>query len=1086
MSLPDHDTSLHSRAREIFQAATELGPEEREAYVAGLCASDGVLRAEVDSLLDSFERAGGFLEGSVLDAAGAFWVGRRIGDYEILRLIGRGGVGLVFEARQDRPRRVVALKLLRPEFAGDEVRRRFDVEAELLGRLEHPGIARIYAAGTVDTELGPQSFLAMERIDGRTLLDYTVEEELSVPERVRLIQDVCEAVEHAHARGVVHRDLKPSNVLVEQAGRPKVLDFGVARATQSDLDVETSFTQAGQLIGTVSYMSPEQSRGDSARIDVRTDVYSLGVMLYQLLAGRLPLPVSELPLAEAVRTLSEDEPPSLSVVAPGIDRDLATIVGKAIEREPERRYSSAGRLGADLQRFLMNEPVHARPPSALYQLRKLAARNRRLVGVVAGVIVLLAVGVVVTTLGAWREQALRVRSEKAEVEARAAQRRSALDAYAANMAVAEASIVAADLDEARARLDTASRDLGGWERGHLERRLDRSQALIDNGSGIESMELAPDGRALVTAGTDCLVRAWDVERQELLWTHDLGDGFTARGIGVSPGGDLVAAARGSWYAGRGGFGPVTLLALADGSVVAELEGHTDVVQAFAFHPSRPLLFSASSDGTVRAWNLEALDEGRVMARHERDAQDVRVSPDGHFIASVGWGGRVIVVDVSSGETVRTVETGERLTAVGWSAGGEQLAAGTWRGNVLVIDLPSERLRFLEARHKGRVERVGFTPDGGSVLSAGEKMSLMRHELPRGARTHTYHGSRAVVTGFGFEGGGDSLLTGGLDGWIRRWSTSTQDVPRLTPHPEWVYAVSLSADSRWLVSASSAKKGVTAASAYMAIHDLESREVVREISVSGERTIWGAEFAPDSDRIVTAGTLTGASVWSAVTGELLLRLEHGDELRGAVFDPTGASVATSCRDGGVRLWDSHTGELLGEPMVWEGRMPYDVCFSPDGSRLAASYYDGAVCLWDPRTRTLEASNPAAHAGATYTLAFTRDGTRLASGGADQRIGVWEVPSLEPARPAIENPARVAALAFLPDGSRLAVGDRTGVLRLFETRSWTPVVSLRGHWGGIRSIAVDPLGRFLISGGTDGDVRVWEGRVQTSTQSRAFSR
>jgi len=1070
MARPAPDTRLQILAREIFQAALDLDGEEREAYVSRRCAEDARLRAEVDSLLAALERSGGFLEGSVVDAAGAFWVGKRVGDYEILRLIGRGGVGLVFEARQDRPRRIVALKLLRPEFASDEVRRRFDVEAELLALLEHPGIARIYAAGTVDTQLGPQSFLAMELVEGRTLLDYAADEELSARERVRLVAAVCEAMQHAHERGVIHRDLKPGNVLVDGAGRTKVLDFGVARATNADLDVETLCTHAGAVVGTLAYMSPEQANGDSERLDARTDVYSLGAVLYQLLAGRLPLPVSELPLAEAVRTLSEDEPPPLERVAPDVDGDLATVISKALERDPERRYRSAGELGDDLARWLAREPVRARPPSTLYRLRKLAARNRGLVAGVVGFVGVLAVVAVLATVGALREQALRLRSERAEQEARTAQRKSERDAYAASMAVVERAIGDADVVEARALLDAAPASLRGWEWRHLASRIDRAATVLANGTGIESMRLFPDGRTLVTGGTDRVVRAWSVATGELSWEADLGDSYTVRALAVSPDGDLVAATRGSWFAGRGKFGPITLLAAGDGRVVAELGGHDDVVQALAFHPTAPRLFSASSDGTVRAFDLEELREERVLARHERDAQDVAVSPAGDLVASVGWDGRIHVADARDLAPVRTIEVGERLSAVAWSADARELVVGTWEGRVFVVDQATGAQRVLDGRHEGRVEQVRFAPGGDAVVSAGAESTILRHELRRGTRTDSFLGSTDVVTAFAFEPERETLLSGGLDGVVRRWAVDTEDVTRLTPHSEWVYDVSLSSDGRRLATTGPGPRGLQPPTAHLRVHDVETGEVALSVEVPGETVLWSAELAPDGARLVTAGSKTGAILWDAETGERLLELAHPLALRCATFDPSGARIATTCRDRVVRLWDSRTGELLRE-LRWGGRRPYAARFSPDGRRLAVGTYDGGLAVWDPSTGELVAARAEAQDGSIYALAFEPGGERLASGGEDGQVIEWEVAGLTPTGRGVASPASVIDLAFLPDGSRLFVGDHTGVLRVVATDTWSPVVNLRGHAGKVRAIAVDPAGRFVVSGGSDGDVRVW---------------
>jgi len=1073
MSAPGPNVSVFERAKAIFQAALELAASERGDFLELRCGDDHALRVEVESLLGSHDRAGSFLEGSVLDPTGAFWIGRKIGDYEILALLGRGGMGLVFEARQDRPRRTVALKLLRPELADAGMRRRFEVEAELLGALKHEGIARIFEAGTVETELGPQSFLAMERIEGRSLLEYAASAELSVQDRVRLVLRVCAAVQHAHERGVIHRDLKPGNVLVESSGQPKVLDFGVARAMNADLDVESVYTQAGQLIGTVAYMSPEQARGDSERLNVRTDVYSLGVILYQLLAGRLPLPVSEKSLPEAIRILSEDAPTPLVHVAPRIPIDLATIAGKAIERESERRYESVAALGEDLRRFLANEPIRARPPSALYQLRKFGRRNRVLVGGVTSVFVLLVIGVILTATGQLREQRLRERAEKLQLDAEFALELSNFDAYAANLAVVEAALVASDTVNARSRLDMVSPGIRGWEWTHLRLRLDQSDPVIHNGAGIESMGVSADGNIVVTGGTDRSVRAWDLTTKELLWRRSLGKSFTVRGLALDPEGQLVAAARGSWFAGRGGYGPIMLLSLEDGEVLGELSGHGDVAQALAFHPTRPRLVSASSDGTVRLWDVEELGEIGVLVEHELDVQDVCFTADGQWLASAGWDGRVSIIDASTWELVRTVEVDERLTCLGFSPDGDRIVVGTWEGRLFIIDRESGSPVYLEGRHHRIVEQVRFTPDGQSVMSSGGDKTIKVHALPRGTTTGNYLGSTGVVTSFVREGERGTVLSGGLDKWIRRWSLRTRDVRKLEPHEAWVYDVSISSDGRYLASAGPAAKHDRSGSAYVKVHDLESGEVQRRIVNEGESMIWSCEFAPSSNRIVTAGTDTGAILWDAITGEALLRLPHDAALRCATFDPSGDRVATACHDLGVRIWDSRTGALVVLPMMWEQRRPFGVRFSPDGKRLAATYYGGAVALWDASDGTLVAGRVGRHTSDVYVARFSPDGRVLATAGRDRRIQLWDVDTMLPLVSPIENPSWVLDIDFSPDGSRLAVGDEAGLLQLFETVSWRQVMSLRGHRSGVRAVVFDSTGRFLFTGGADGDIRVWDG-------------
>ncbi len=1073
MTVREPDPSRLARARDLFEGASELpaGPE-REAYLARGCGADRALRAEVDSLLGSLARAGDFLEDSVLDPAGAFWIGRRIGGYEIVGLLGRGGVGLVFEALQDRPRRTVALKILRPEVADAAVRRRFEVEAELLGALRHEGIARVHAAGTVETDLGPQSFLAMERVEGRPLLDHARAHGLGTREKVALIERTCAAVQHAHERGVVHRDLKPGNVLVEASGQPKVLDFGVARAVGADLDVGTVVTAAGQILGTVAYMSPEQARGESERVDVRADVHALGVMLYELLADRLPLPVSGKPLAEAIRCLSEDDPTPLSEAAPGVPGDLATVVGKAIERDAARRYASVADLAEDLRRFLRDEPVRARPPSTLYQLRKLTRRHRGLFAGLALVFLLLAAGVVTATLGQLREQRLRLWAERSRGEAERALALSDFDAYAANLAVAEAALAAADVVSARRRLGEDRPGPRGWEWTHLRRRLDRSEVLVDNGTGIESMGLTADGAIAVTGGTDRSVRAWRLADGELLWERELGRSFTVRGLAVDPRGEVVAAARGSWFAGRGGYGPIELLDLADGSPRGRLEGHGDVVQALAFHPARPLLVSASSDGTVRLWDVPAAQPLGILADHALDAYDVAFSPDGRLLASVGWDGRVHVIDVGSWRVARTFDAGERIVCVGWSPDAERIACGTWNGRLVVFDRASGARTFLEDRHAKPAHAVVFSADGRTLLSGGADDVLQLHDLPRGTTRATFLGSTGVVTEILYEQPAGTVLSAGLDGRVRRWSARTQDVPVLATHEAWVYAVSLGADGRTLASAGPTAKGAPGW-AHVQLVDLETGAPGVRIAVEGESTVWSCEAAPDSARLVTAGTDTGAVVWDAATGERLVELPHEAALRRAVFDPTGRRVATSSHDRTVRVWDSRTGELVLPPLVWEGRRPFGLRFSPDGARLAATYYGGGVALWDARDGALLAGRTGPHVADVYVARFAPDGRTLVTAGKDRRVQRWDGETLLPQGPTLHCTALVHDAAFLPDGSRLFVGTEAGLLHVFETEGWREVLTLHGHQAAVRAIAVDARGRFVYTGGADGAVRAWDG-------------
>ena len=339
-----------------------------------------------------------------------------IGHYRILRLLGEGGMGAVYEAEQDQPRRLVALKVIRAAWASPDLLRRFEQESQALGRLHHPGIAQIYEAGSADAGFGVQPFFAMELIHGKPLVEYADEHKLNTRQRLELMIQVCDAVQHAHQRGIIHRDLKPGNILVDDSGQPKILDFGLARATDSDAQA-TRQTDMGQLLGTLAYMSPEQVLADPLALDTRTDVYALGVILYELLAGKMPYMLSRL-LHEAVLTIQQTDPAPLSSVNRTFRGDIETIVAKALEKDKTRRYASAAELAADIRRYLHDEPIVARPPSTTYQLQKFARRNKALVTGVAAVFLVLVAGIVAST---WEAVQARRAQKRAQQESAIAQ-----------------------------------------------------------------------------------------------------------------------------------------------------------------------------------------------------------------------------------------------------------------------------------------------------------------------------------------------------------------------------------------------------------------------------------------------------------------------------------------------------------------------------------------------------------------------------------------------------------------------------------------------------------------------------------------
>ncbi len=415
------DPRRFARVRELFLTARSLPAESRADYLRRECGDDAALLHEVESLFDQSTQTHGIMKpGGPVGIIGqrllseipsAQSIPERIGPYQILGILGAGGMGIVYRALQTTPiRREVALKLIRGDLISRGAAARFESERQTLAQMEHPNIARVLEAGA--DEAG-RSYVVMELVQGMAITEFCAAEQLPLRERLELFRQVCLAVQHAHQKGVIHRDLKPSNVLVTmQDGRahPKLIDFGIAKALDDSGTQSTGMTREGQLIGTLEYMSPEQVTGGLAQVDVRSDVYALGVILYELVAGELPYAIRERPTLEALKAIIGESPRRFSgrrTAAGRLDGELEAIVLKALAKDPHQRYAGAGALAEDLDRYLVNEPILARPPTAAYQIRKLVARHKgAFAAAVAGPVLLLVFGIAMS----WqRQEAMRER-----------------------------------------------------------------------------------------------------------------------------------------------------------------------------------------------------------------------------------------------------------------------------------------------------------------------------------------------------------------------------------------------------------------------------------------------------------------------------------------------------------------------------------------------------------------------------------------------------------------------------------------------------------------------------------------------------
>ena len=363
--MTEHNPERWELLQQLFHAALEHDPDQRDEYVAHECAGDGELQSQLQQLLADEQKAAELMESLAATGANSSNdddltpnIPRQIGRYSIKRVIASGGMGTIYEAVQDRPRRTVAVKVMRAGLASRTALRRFEYESQLLARLRHPDIAQVFEAGTYNDGTSTVPYFAMEYIpNAKPITEYAKQKHLGIRERLELFARVGDAVHHGHQKGIIHRDIKPSNILIGSDGRPRVIDFGVARSTDSDNVITALQTQVGQLIGTVQYMSPEQCEADPHDLDTRSDIYALGVVMYELLGDKLPYDLTDTAVHEATRVIREQTPPRLSTLDSQLGGDVETIVLKALEKERDRRYRSAAELADDIRRYLSGDGV---------------------------------------------------------------------------------------------------------------------------------------------------------------------------------------------------------------------------------------------------------------------------------------------------------------------------------------------------------------------------------------------------------------------------------------------------------------------------------------------------------------------------------------------------------------------------------------------------------------------------------------------------------------------------------------------------------------------------------------------------------
>jgi serine/threonine protein kinase/WD40 repeat protein len=1106
----------------IFARALELGSDaDRAAFLDRACGDDRTLRDEVEALLRADARVGDLLdlpEGSAVarDPTGAERPCAALGPYRLLRVLGEGGMGAVWMAEQTHPvRRRVAMKIIKPGMGGRRVIARFEAERQALALMDHPNIARVLDAGTTE---GGRPYFVMELVEGAPITEYCDDRGLALRRRLELFVPVCQAVQHAHQKGVIHRDLKPSNVLVAPYGDqavPKVIDFGVAKATGPKLTERTTFTMDGQLVGTLEYMSPEQASFSGVDIDTRSDVYSLGVILYELLTGSTPFEkgrLREMTFDQVLRTIREEEPPRPSTrlstttgELPGVAArrgtdparlgrlvkgDLDWIVMKALEKDRDRRYQTANALAMDLQRYLADEPVVACPPSVSYRVRKFVRRHKGPVLAACLVALALVGGIVGTTWGLIRATDARgaaVRESNQKASALAASRRSEREA--------RDQLFLALWN--RARAGRFSRRMG--------QRLDGLDALA------RAARIQPDERLL----------------DEAIAAMALPDARLVPGRHSAPLGTTAKAYGGQYqiYARADAQGVVSVRSLPDDRELRRIAAGPVLGPYLYFSPDDRFLLALVAGRTLRVWRVA---DGQPILRDEpRGCRGHAFSADGRRLA-VGQQEWVLCFDLATGQEETRWRLPARVHTLAFRPDDGQLAVGyasstvasvyDAASGVLVADLPVGPMSD---------QVVAWHPDGRRLAVAGSDPRIQVWDVGSRRKVATLAGHVQHVTELTFHPEGDLLASHSWDGVLRLWDPATGrpllQLPLTTAgeHPRF------SRDGRWLWAGLHGGR----AELLEVTPSREYRTLASSVS-AGTRSYNCGDFSPDG-RLLVVGMNEGARLWDLHSGRELAALPAGTIY--VFFDRTGdqdgspgahggpRAALLTCGTDGLLRWpitgDDPEGRRLrlGPPRplsplrrAWFARGPggralgaatvegganqlVDLetgavrrelgvhplgevhALSGDGRWAASSgWHSDRVRLWEARTGRL------AHEwvlGKRATVSFTPDSRALVI-SQDHEYSVWDVETLQPVR---RLPRELGLypgyVAFSPDGKLMALEMAPAVIHLVEAASGRTVAKLEDPNGDRAAwLGFTPDGtRLVVVASYAGAIHAWDLRA-----------
>jgi WD40 repeat protein/serine/threonine protein kinase len=1106
-------------AKKLFHDVIELPSDDRERFLTQRCGGDAVLRADVDVLLGAdANMTACFLQG-VPDSSSVVGIPERIGSYQITRRIGEGGMGSIFEAVQDNPRRSVALKLLKVGTFSQEALRRFEYEAQVVARLVHPGIAQIYEAGTQAIGGVNVPYFAMELItDALPITEYVRAHGLDIRSRLTLFIEICDAIQYGHLRGVIHRDLKPANILVDSSGRPRVIDFGVARSISADAIAATMVTGTSQIIGTLSYMSPEQCGGRADEVDVRSDVYSLGIVLYELLCDRLPYEIVQTDILGAVRIIREQAPTRPSAVHRSLRGDLQTIVLKAIEKDRARRYQTVLDLARDIDHYLVNEPIEARRDSNFYVFRKTIRRHRAAFSALGAFVLLIAGAAIALSILYGKQSVLlgevkrqRDRAVAADQLSQDRLRQQEYEAYVANIAAASAAIAANDGGLAFTRLQAAAPALRNWEWRYLIRQADQSIASWKGPKDLMPSRalLSGDGRfagvSFRSESGRSELRIWDRSLSALQADTNADDAliFSAKESSLfvflsdeqlmfcqpdgiilrwdlkqrrETGRSILASVLHGFHPWEISPGGRFILGQGDRTFWVWSTQAGEILQeskwseiawpsAHDFDLTGTRLAIGLSDGTARLFEMPNSPASSRVGAHDGSGNGGAFDQNGTLLGpACGESGSIVygVAFHPNGSMLATA-CGETGSIKIW-----KLRNKTHRAATVAADPPRVSMELDREFQSGdqRNNQLAFSPDGHTLAVPSEDKSIRIWGVDDGMLMATLRGHSAGVSCISFSCDSRLLVSGGREAGIRLWDLQAPPPLRvLHPCPGGIGTVAFMRDgARLLLSGSS-----------FLIVDING-ETVRELPVALIDPRCNLPGPADS-QITFADQDGSIRIWEIEQPREVRRFATHKSIA-HIAGCVSAGVLASADAGAVCLWDWAKGREL-HRFPGPGETVRCAAMGNDAARLALGLINGALLIMDTDSgQKLLVEH--AHEDSISSVAFSPDGRRLATASGDGSVKLWNSSDGAPLWTASPQIGDVWCIAFSPDGTRLAAGGRDRSVRIFDALTGRDLLALRGPSGTVMCLAFSPDGLRLAAGSWARELFIWEAKPDALTR------